>query len=349
MPTTRSCPERDSNEASNLDNVALIIPNLNGSPFIKDCLDSIKNQTYNGCSVIVVDNGSTDDSVDFIRQNYDWVKVVALSQNKGFAGGVNEGLKAALASPEIEYLGIVNNDAVLARDWTNALVDFLNNHPGVGSVQGKVLFSMNCLINTLGVVPLPDGGAKDLGIGLPDRPLGNIEIFGVSGAASLYRRSALDMVGLLDEDFFAYLEDVDLAWRLRYAGWRSYLVGSVVVYHAHSKSAKGRQFKTHMAIRNANYVLIKNLPTRNILLFPVNYLRTRLGSSVTKPIRYDHFTTPLSPTAFVSTMIGANAEALSKLPSMFNKRSNIRKTMKVSRVQALEWLRRFTSDLNHYV
>jgi GT2 family glycosyltransferase len=238
---------------------------------------------------------------------------------------------------------------VLSEDWTRTLVEFLGNHPEAGSCQSKVLFSTNGLINTLGISPLPDGGARDLGIGLPDRPLGNIEIFGVSGAASLYRRSALDMVGLFDEDFFAYLEDVDLAWRLKYAGWRSYLVGSVVVYHAHSKSAKGRQFKTHMAIRNANYVLIKDLPTRNMLLFPLNYLRTRLGSSVAKQIRYDHFTKPLSPITFVSTIIGANAEALSKLPSMFNKRNNIRKTMKVSRVQALEWFRRYTSDLNHYV
>lgn len=337
------------NEGSILRNVALIIPNLNGSAFIRDCLESIKNQTYKGVSVIVVDNGSTDASVEYIRKNYDWARLVALPQNRGFAGGVNEGLRVALEDPLVEYLAVVNNDAVLSEDWTRILVEFLGDHPEAGSCQGKVLFSTNGLINTLGISPLPDGGARDLGIGLPDRPLGNIEIFGVSGAASLYRRSALDMVGLFDEDFFAYLEDVDLAWRLRYAGWRSYLIGSGVVYHAHSKSAKGRQFKTHMAIRNANYVLIKDLPTKNILLFPLNYLRTRVGSSAARPIRYDRFTKPLSPTAFVSTMIGANVEALTKLPSMFNKRSNIRKTMKVSRVQALEWLKRYTSDLDHYV
>jgi len=335
--------------ATSFNDVVIVIPNYNGKAFISGCLNSIRNQTYRYSSTIVVDNGSTDGSVEYIRQNFDWVNVVPLNENRGYAGGVNEGIRLALESRNVEQIGIINNDAVMERNWLEVLLAFMEKNPAVASCQGKVLFTTSKRINTLGISPLPDGSALNLGIGLDDRSLPDFEVFGVSGAAALYRVAAMREAGLFDDEFFAYMEDVDMAWRLRLHGWKSFLVGDAIVHHVHSLSSRSREFKLHLITRNSNYVLMKNLPIAYWVLYPFSFMKYRVGASLTRKERFDALTDKLSVTKLLRILTKANAESVLSLPSMLMKRRNLRKAQNVLRGCEGEWLRRFSADIGDYL
>jgi GT2 family glycosyltransferase len=236
---------------------SVIVPSFNGAHLLPDCLDSLARQSYARLEVIVADGASTDDTRGLLACAYPDVRLLRLRRNAGFAGNVNAGLRAARG----DVLCLINNDAWAEPDWVEACVDTLYAHPGMGAVASKVLFADGRTINSAGDLFCRDGAARQRGAGQPDGPEWNrLEpVFGAMGGAATYRRAMLADVGLLDDAFFMYLEDVDLAFRAQLRGWACLYQPLARVYHRGSASGGGRLASFYNG-RNLIRLLAKDLP-----------------------------------------------------------------------------------------
>jgi GT2 family glycosyltransferase len=237
---------------------SVIVPSLNGAHLLPACLDSLARQSYASLEVIVADGASTDDTAGLLARAYPAVRLLRLRRNAGFAGNVNAGLRAARG----DVLCLFNNDARAEPDWVATCVDTLRANPAIGSVASKVLFADGRTINSAGDAFGRDGAARQRGAGEPDGPnWGQLEpVFGAMGGAAAYRRAMLADVGLLDEAFFMYLEDVDLAFRAQLLGWACLYQPLARVYHMGSASGGG-QLASFYNGRNLIRLLAKDLPT----------------------------------------------------------------------------------------
>ncbi len=239
--------------------MSVIIPNWNGGHFLPVCLDALQRQTYQPMEVLIVDNASTDGSQALIKREYPWVTLIELPENRGFTGACNAGLQTARG----EYLALLNNDTEVEADWAGAVVDAFERHPEIGSVASKMLlFDQRDRIHTAGDYFTVDGRAGNRGVWQTDSGQFDREeyVFSACGGSSVYRRALLDQVGLLDDDFFFSLEDVDLGWRAQLAGWRSLYTPSAIVYH-HLSATGGGVTASYYDGRNLLFVLAKNYPS----------------------------------------------------------------------------------------
>ncbi len=239
--------------------VDVIIVNWNGRHLLGHCLDALARSEGVEPSVTVYDNGSVDGSVDLLITRYAWVRLIRGDRNVGFAPAVNAAARATTG----RYLVLLNNDTEVDPAWLAELVRAAESDPGVVLVASQMVFwSDSTVIQSAGIDIDRCGIAWDR---LGGRPVvedpGPGEIFGPSGGAALYRRAMLDEVGLFDEDFFAYLEDVDLAWRARLAGWRCLYVPNARVRHHHSATGQeGSPLKNYLLSRNKVWTVAKNYP-----------------------------------------------------------------------------------------
>lgn len=267
----------------NSTSVSIVIPNWNGQEVISACLKSLQNQTVKA-HLIVVDNGSTDGSVEIISKQFPEVEVVKLAKNIGFAGGVNAGIKLALEHGH-EFVALFNNDAVAEPNWLSELLSGAQKHLKAGIITGKFMRmdkkhfdSTGDYYSTWGM-PFPRG-RNQLDTGQYDK---SEYVFGASGGASLYRCSMLKQVGLFDESFFAYFEDVDLSFRAQLAGWKIRYQPSAVAYHHVGKtSSKLGSFARYHSIKNFVLLYTKNMPGwlywKYLPLFWTQLLRMKLGA-----------------------------------------------------------------------
>jgi len=242
--------------------ISVIIPNLNGKKYLAICLDSLCRQTYKDFEMILVDNGSTDDSVNFVEKNYPGVKIIRLTENKGFSAAVNIGIKTARG----ELIALLNNDAKTTPTWLEKLSGPLFEVNDIGFCASKILKWDNPgYIDSTGIKVTLCGAIENRGAGQRDGEVFNkeIEVFGACAAAALYRRSMLEETGLFDEDFFAYFEDVDLSFRAQLMGYKCLYLPDAVVYHVGGGTAKERKsLFLRYAYRNWIGVIIKNFPDR---------------------------------------------------------------------------------------
>jgi GT2 family glycosyltransferase len=245
--------------------------NWNGKDFIRDCLASAFAQTYPDFVVACVDNASTDGSREIVRDEFPEARLIPMPENLHYARGTNAGMREALGDPRCEFIVPLNNDTHVDREWLANLVQAADGK-GVGAVAAKLLLMDHPnVLNGAGLWIMRDGAAVDRGWlekdeGQFDR---DPDVFGGSGGAALYRRDALQTVGLFDEDFVAYLEDVDLAWRLRIGGYAARFAPDAVVYHKHSASSSPNSpWKTYISERNRIWNLVQNYPWRHITLAP---------------------------------------------------------------------------------
>lgn len=244
-----------------MSSVAVIIPNLNGEDSLEDCLNSLLEQTTN---IIVVENGSKDKSLELLKSKFPSVEVIVNQVNLGFAGGVNQGIKKAVEEG-FSYVALFNNDAVADKDWLHSLVSYMDKHPGVGiatckflSIDGKKMDSTGDLYSNWGIAS-PRGRDEKTS----DKYDKDVNIFAASGGASIYRVSMLKEVGLFDEDFFAYYEDVDLSFRAQLMGWKVAYVPKAVAYHQiGATSGKIKGFTTYQASKNIPLLFYKNVPSK---------------------------------------------------------------------------------------
>lgn len=242
-------------------NAAVVIPNWNGREDLPACLDSLRRQTL-PAEVIVVENGSTDGSAEMIRERYPEVTLLVQPVNLGFAGGVNVGIRYALHRGH-EVVALLNNDAIADADWMRALVAEMSRDDSVGMVASKFVTMDGSRLDSTGEcystwgLPFPRGRGEER-LDAYDEAT---ELFGASGGSTLYRADMLREVGLFDEDFFAYFEDVDLSWRAQLRGWRVRLAPDAVAYHRiGATSGRIPGFTTYQTLKNLLWLAAKNVP-----------------------------------------------------------------------------------------
>lgn len=239
--------------------VSVIITNWNGLALLKPCLAALSQQTFQSFEIIVIDNGSCDGSVAWLQQQSN-VRLIANATNCGFAEANNQGIRASGSS----FVALLNNDTEVVSGWLEALLAPMDDS-NVGMVASLMYFaSRPTIVQSAGIAIDRAAIAWDRFGG---QPITNMavhqptDIFGPSAGAALYRRTMLDQIGLLDERFFAYLEDVDLAWRAQRAGWRCRYAPDAVVYHHTSATAgEGSPFKQRLLARNKIWLVAKNAP-----------------------------------------------------------------------------------------
>ncbi len=238
--------------------LSVIIPHYNGVHHLQTCFIALQQQTYPNLEIILVDDGSTDNSVATTHQDFPEVKIIELSQNLGFIKAINHGIKQATGQIIIP----LNNDTEVAPKWAQALVEALNSYPDAGIMACKMLlFNQRDTLHSAG-----DGFGTDgipINRGVWQKDTGQFDndtyIFGGCGGAVAYRKTMLDDIGLFDEDLFMYLEDVDLNWRAQIAGYRAVFAPQAVVYH-HLSATGGGVLASYYTGRNTLLVLAKALP-----------------------------------------------------------------------------------------
>lgn len=248
--------------------IEVVIPNWNGIHLLVHCLDSLRQQTCRNFSVTVVDNGSTDDSVLVLERQYPEVKIIRFEENRGFSAAVNAGIRGAGA----HWILLLNNDMEVEPHCLNILKEHANRSASYDFFALRMVnFHSRNFLDGAGDGILRGGVGYRIGTlekyGPPydtDR-----EVFGACAGAALYKKEFFEKVDLFDEDFFAYLEDVDLNLRALHAGCRCYYISSAIVYHIGSATSgsKINPLTVRLSTRNNLLVLIKNYPFLLIFRF----------------------------------------------------------------------------------
>ena len=241
----------------------IVVPNWNGKETLGACLDSLLSQSV-AALIIVVENGSDDGSLDFIKAGYPEVQILVNQRNLGFAGGVNCGIRQAL-DMGAEFVALFNNDAVADIHWLEQLLNEATRSPSAGIITGKLVSLDKQYLDSTGDMytnwglPYPRGrGERELNKYDQAR-----DVFGASGGASLYRTTMLKEIGLFDEDFFAYYEDIDLSFRAQTAGWKvRYTPRAIAYHHIGHTSGKIKGFTTYQTMKNLPLVWLKNVPAK---------------------------------------------------------------------------------------
>ncbi len=242
--------------------VTVVIVNWNGEKFLERCLAALMAQTVKPHEIILLDNASSDGSVDIVRQ-FPSVQLIALDQNTGFARGNN--LAIETASKESEWIALLNPDAFAEPRWLEALLLAAESNPAFHVFGSKLLNAANpTLLDGTGDAYHMSGLVWRMGHGAPV-PISSenaLEVFSPCAAAALYRRSALRELGGFDEDYFCYVEDVDLGFRLRLAGYRCLYVPQSVAHHVGSGTTGGQHsdFAMYHGHRNLVWTFVKDMP-----------------------------------------------------------------------------------------
>lgn len=249
----------------------------NGEKYLPMFLNSLLEQTFEDWELLVLDNASADKSVSLVSEYYPPAKIIRQKNNIGFAKGNNLLIKWSKS----DFVLVVNQDVVLAKNYLEVLVNFMAKHPQAASVGSKLYYwdydnnQMTETIDSFGLQIDRRRSVSDYGQGQNDRPIETQEVFGLSGAAVMYRRQALESIKYkiaeddyeyFDEDFFAYKEDVDIAWRLRLWAWENWLVVGTKAYHHRSvagrhslkERSKNRGFANRLSYRNHLFLIYKN-------------------------------------------------------------------------------------------
>jgi len=253
----------DRSEADDRAGISVVIVNWNGRDDLTVCLRALEAQTDRDFETIVVDNGSSDDSIEMLRRDFPWVRLVEAGENLGFAEGCNRGIEEARG----EWIATLNNDTLADPGWIEALRAAARTADDrLGMLQSCVVFKKDpTRTNSTGVLLYTNGVACDRDFDAPLRSDNHPEeVFCPTAGAALYRRAMLQetklLSGVFDRSFFMYFEDVDLGWRCRLAGWSALYVPTAVVRHEFQGSSKrqpGRFIGLHLR-RNRVRMLLKN-------------------------------------------------------------------------------------------
>jgi GT2 family glycosyltransferase len=291
--------------------VTVVVVNWNGKKVLPVCLDALSRQTWKSFRVVVVDNGSTDGSLECAARYDRGIELVRLPSNMGFCCANN----IALRRIETPYVALLNNDAVPCPQWVEALVSGLERNSEAGFAASKLLFN-----DAKGFIDRAGDGYTKAGVGYlrgrwaPCSEYSEEEmVFGASAAAALYRTDMLRRVGLFDEDFFLLHEDVDLSFRAQLMGFRCVYVPDAVAYHGVSSSiVRDSPTSVYYGQRNLEWVYLKNMPSSLLL-------RTSLLHTVYTMVAFAFFLRIGRGREFIK----AKRDALSAVPVMMRKRKEV--------------------------
>lgn len=240
--------------------VSIVIVSWNGRQYLDECLTAVAAQQGVAFETILVDNGSTDGTAEYVGERYPWVRLVMLSGNRGFTGGNNAGAREARG----RYLVFLNNDTAADPGWLGALRGAVDEAAGFCLTTSRVVYMHDpTIVDSAGDGFLRSGGAFKRHHGGPvaSAPESG-EVFGVSGAACLISRAVFEELGGFDETFFASHEDVDLSYRARLRGYRCrYAADAVVRHHGSATLGKVSPFAVYHGQRNLEWVYFKNTPS----------------------------------------------------------------------------------------
>lgn len=320
---------------------SVIILNWNGKHLLPDCLVSLAQQTFTDFETIIVDNGSTDGSVEWLRTiQSETIRLIENSRNLGFAEGNNQAIRAARG----RYMILVNNDTVLDNRFLEELIKPAEKDREIGLCASKIVFHNDpSCIDAVGQLLYWDGLNRQKGHFETDRGQydEDTEILFPPGCGSLYRKEMLDRIGLFDEDFFAYGEDTDLGLRGRLAGWKCICAPKAVIYHKRSGSTgEYSAFKAFHVERNRIWVAVKSFPLPLLLMTPFftmyRYL-FQVWAVFTKRGMAGKFASENSSLALVPILLKAYWSAFQFLPVMWRKRLAIRRLTVLSNREILDW------------
>jgi GT2 family glycosyltransferase len=327
--------------------ISLVIPNWNGRRWLGACLDSIRSQTAAPAEIIVVDDGSTDDSVAFVRANYPEVRLEILPENHGFCRAANAGLRVATQ----DAILLLNNDARMHPECLRVLEGALRAFPEAYFFALQVLQASGDIIDSAGAAITRDGRLLPRNYGLPAptfdsqtldskmaRPFGppwrshsdlatpdSLSVFGNSGGAGLYRRRLFEDVGLFDEDFVMYLEDVDMDFRARLRNHLCLYLPEAIIYHLGSATLGAANPRVvSLLIRNHLLVLAKSLPTNLWLKDFPRLLRAQIRSGAF-----------YAGQGQAKIFLAAMARALFEIPKILRKRQAIQSNRLLSEAELL--------------
>ncbi len=242
--------------------VSVVTPNYNGERFLKTFLESLDDDSDYIGEVIIVDNGSGDASLDYLKSNTFNFPLVLIEnkENLGFSPAVNQGILKA----KNDLIFSINNDTEIKEGSIKALIDLISSGDDIFSVQAKMLqYDNKELIDDVGDEYNLLGWTKKTGENHHSSEYATVrDIFSSCAGAAMYKKSVLEEIGLFDDNFFAYMEDVDLAVRSRIHGYRNLLCPDAIVYHIGSATSGSRynEFKVRLAARNNVWVVYKNFP-----------------------------------------------------------------------------------------
>ena len=251
---------------------SVIVVNYNGQSFLKDCFDSLLRTTYPSVEILMVDNGSTDDSVSFVEQHYPQVKLIKSPTNLSYSGGNNLGIRHAAG----DYVVMLNNDTEVPPGWLEPLAEEFASDQAIAACQPKILKmtdrssfeyagAAGGYIDRYGY-PFLRGRIFDVIEQDRGQYQNRVDLFWTSGAAMAIRKSVLDEIGLLDEDFVLHMEEIDLCWRMLLMGYRLRIRPDAVIYHFGGGTlGRERVAKLYYNLRNSIFMLLKNYSTRRLL------------------------------------------------------------------------------------
>jgi GT2 family glycosyltransferase len=325
--------------------VSVIIPNWNGRKFLAECIDSLKEQTFQDFETILVDNGSTDGSAELAEERYGgFLRIIRNSNNLGFTGGNNIGIQAARG----EFIILLNNDTWTEPTWLEELVKAIGPDPRVGMWASKVYsYFQRDQIEAVGELIYWDGLNRARGQYEQDRGQyeEKEEIFFPPGCGGMYRKRVFDEVGLFDEDFFAYGDDAEIGIRARMAGWRCFYVPKAILYHKNSGStAPYSPLKAFYVERNRFWITIKYFPMPLLFLslfFTIYRFGFQAYGALTHQGAAGKFTGIYSPFHLMGILLKAYGSGFLYLPRMWRKRTRMAILQKVTFRDFYQWFKRF--------
>mgnify|MGYP000049216221 CR=1 FL=1 len=257
--------------------VTIIIPNYNGKHFMEPCLASLNEQTCRDFKILIVDNASTDGSLEYMEQTYPDIEVLALDSNYGFSRAVNEGIRHA----DTPYVILLNNDTTVDSRYVEEMIRAIEVSDRIFSVSSKMIQMYHKdKMDDAGDMYSLLGWAYQRGVGRSSGGYSHpCRVFSACAGAAIYRREIFEKIGYFDEMHFAYLEDIDVGYRARIAGYDNVYCPHAVVYHVGSgtSGSKYNSFKVRLAARNNIYLNYKNMPFLQLL---VNVLPIGAGMTV---------------------------------------------------------------------
>jgi len=261
--------------------ISVVIPHFNGIKILEACLKSLYKNRFKDFETILIDNGSTDGSQEWVKQNFPQVQLIENNQNKGYAGGCNQGIRIS----KCPLVLLLNNDTEMPQNFLEELYESIKTDQTIAAVQPKILSIQNhSRFDYSGAA----GGELDI-FGYPfargrifDRVEEDLkqyddfeqQVFWTSGCALLLRKDVVDKIGYLDEDFFAHQEEIDWNWRAQLAGYKNIVTTNTYIFHYSGYTLQSRnEMKMYLNHRNNLIMMIKNFSAASLIfLFPVRIL-----------------------------------------------------------------------------
>jgi GT2 family glycosyltransferase len=305
----------------------IIIPTYNGIDNLKLVLNSLYRQSFRDFRIIVVDNASEDGSVEYIEEKFSEAVIIRNKENYGFAKAINTGLKYSLGNSAPEYVLLLNNDIELESDFLSNGIASFGISDEIGSVAVKMMnYYKRDYIDDTGDFIKANGGSP-LARGMEEKDEGQYDkpeyIFSACAGAAFYKTEVFSETGLFDEDFFAYLEDVDLGFRLQLAGYKCYYNPEIVCYHKRGDtSGKVNGLVVGYSEKNLIALRLKNYPLSLYILYTPLFFLARCS-------RYFRFLF-FYPKGIFSSALKGYFKGISGIPSSLHKRKIIMANKKVS-------------------